>query len=295
MNQKQAEHDEGECAVVPANLAVTEAAGRLLVSETLRSSAESSGSKQAEPKQDEEHMSLFWRVFGGTILSISALVVMTLYNNMSSGITDLRAELNREQQARAELVKKEEFNTRSTNIYDRLRSHDGLKADLEGLRERVAASAAAVDGVKRDTTGLVDGFKKEMGTAVEGLKKEVSATTDLVKKEEACLEVVKDRLTAVETLKRDVAGIDVVKEKLLSATTDIKALRDDISKVQMDVERSRSSELERKSSQEILYKQIEDSLKELQKGLQDCREKLARLEGAQPATPARTVPAGTKP
>ena len=37
----------------------------------------------------------------------------------------------------------------------------------------------------------------------------------------------------------------------------------------------------------------EETLKELQKGLQDCREKLARLEGAQPATPG-VRPAGGK-
>ena len=37
-------------------------------------------------------MSLFWRVFGGTILSIVALAAVTLYNNLSNGISDLRAE-----------------------------------------------------------------------------------------------------------------------------------------------------------------------------------------------------------
>src|SRR5580700_872640 len=42
--------------------------------ETGRSVAESSGEKPPEPKKEEEHVSLFWRIFGGTILSIVALV-----------------------------------------------------------------------------------------------------------------------------------------------------------------------------------------------------------------------------
>jgi len=285
--QKQDECDESERA--------TAASGKLVLSETMRSAAESSGSKQAQPEKEEEHISLFWRVFGGTILSISALVIMTLYNNLSSSITDLRTELNHSQQAQADLVKKDDFNTRSTSLYERIRTLDALKADLEGLRERVTASAAAVDGVKKDTGVTVEGLKKEVGTTVEGLKKEVVGTTDLVKKDEALMEIVKERLAAVESLKKDVAGIDVLKDKLATTTSDVKAMRDDIAKLQQEVERNRSAELERKSSQEIQYKQVDESLKELQKGLQDCREKLARLEGAQPGTTPRPTTPPTKP
>jgi chromosome segregation ATPase len=285
--QKQDECDESERTAATS--------GKLVVSETLRSAAESSGSKQAEPQKEEEHISLFWRVFGGTILSISALVIMTLYNNLSSSITDLRTELNHAQQAQADLVKKDDFNTRSTGLYERIRTLDALKADLEGLRERVTASAAAVEGVKKDTGATVEGLKKEVGTTVEGLKKEVVGTTDLVKKDEALMEILKERLAAVESLKKDVAGIEVLKDKLATTTSDVKAMRDDIAKLQQEVERNRSADLERKSSQDLQYKQVDESLKELQKGLQDCREKLARLEGAQPGTTPRPTPPTTKP
>ncbi len=287
MIQKQDECDESE--------RTNAASGKIVLSETMRSAAESSGSKQAQPEKEEEHISLFWRVFGGTILSISALVIMTLYNNLSSSITDLRTELNHAQQAQADLVKKDDFNTRSTSMYERIRTLDALKADLEGLRERVTASAAAVDGVKKDTGVTVEGLKKEVGTTVEGLKKDVVGTTDLVKKDEALMEILKERLAAVESLKKDVAGIDVLKDKFATTTSDVKAMRDDIGKLQQEVERNRSADLERKSSQDLQYKQIDESLKELQKGLQDCREKLARLEGAQPGTTPRPTPPPTKP
>ena len=50
--------------------------------------------------RNEEKISIFWRVFGGTILSIVALAVITLYNSISSNISDLRNEVNREREAR---------------------------------------------------------------------------------------------------------------------------------------------------------------------------------------------------
>jgi hypothetical protein len=53
--------------------------------ETARAAAE--GGAKDPPKKEEEHLSVFWRVFGGTILSICALVAITLYNNMSSNIS----------------------------------------------------------------------------------------------------------------------------------------------------------------------------------------------------------------
>ena len=67
-----------------------------------------------------------------------------------------------------------------------------------------------------------------------------------------------------------------------SAAADLKTVRDEMQKVQQEQERNKASDLERKSSRDLQAKQVEEALKELQKGLQDCREKIARLEGAQP-------------
>ena len=105
--------------------------GELAAMETARSAAESA--MKAEPQKDEEHhISVFWRVFGGTILSITALVAITIYNNMSSSITELRNELSREREALAGMVKKDEFNTRNTAMYERIRGIDAVKVELEG-------------------------------------------------------------------------------------------------------------------------------------------------------------------
>lgn len=240
--------------------------------ETARIGGGAGSDKPPEKKSDEEHMSLFWRVFGGTILSIVALVTITLFNNMSSSITELRADISREREARAELVKKEEFNTRVTSIYERMRGIDAAKIELEGVKEKTGANAAAIEGAKKDTAA-----------ALEALKKDAAATSDAVAKDVAAVEVVKEKVNALEAIKKDVAGLDSLKERLAATVADMKALRDDLNKVTGEVVKNRTFDLERKTFRDAQHKQVEETLKELQKGLQDCREKLARLEGAKPA------------
>ena len=233
-------------------------------SESLRSAVESSAAGRRETKDDEK-MSLFWRVFGGTILSIVALGSITLYNGVSSNIAELRGELNREREARAELVKKDEFNTRTSNQYERMRSFDGMRAEHEALKERLSANAASLEAVKKDVAG----------------------TVDVVKKDAAALEVLKERQTALEGVKKELAGLELLRERLSVLAADLKTHRDDMTKLFQEVERNRTGDAERKTVRDAQLKQVEETVKELQKGLQICREKLARLEGAQPGGPAR--------
>jgi chromosome segregation ATPase len=284
--EKQEEHEDSTSA----------ACGKLVVAETLRSTANPPVAVGKKSKEDKgEHISLFWRVFGGTIISISSLIVITLYNNISTSISDIRSDLSKERDARADLVKKDDFNTRSTGIYDRIRSLDAMKPEMEGLRERVTANSGAMDGLKKDTGATVDALKKDVTATVEGLKKDMAAATDMVKKDESQLEIMKDRLSIVESYKKDVAAIDVLKDKIATAIADLKGIHDEVAKLQQAAERSRSTELERKASGDLQLKQVEESLKEMQKALQDCREKLARLEGAQPGSTTKPIVETGKP
>jgi small-conductance mechanosensitive channel len=103
---------------------------------------------RAHPGHPDDRVSVFWRVFGGTILSIFALVAVTLYNNLQSNVTELRAELSRSNEARAELVKKEEFNARTQNIWDRVQTLQELKATVSALKEQVAGYGEKQGDVK---------------------------------------------------------------------------------------------------------------------------------------------------
>jgi chromosome segregation ATPase len=251
--------------------------GEMMAAETARSAAESSAEKA--PKKEEEHISLFWRVFGGTILSIVALVSITLYNNISSSITELRNEVSREREARAELVKKDDHNSRVTSIYERMRGIETVKVELEGMKEKVSGATSGTAAAKKETT-----------VALEAIKKDVTAALDAMKKDEAALEVLKERVAALEGVKKEIAGLDALKEKVTTLTVELKSAREELAKVSGDVERNKTSDLERKAFRDAQAKQIEEALKELQKGMQDCREKLARLEGAKPARPVPPAP-----
>lgn len=274
-----------------------------LAAETLRSVANPPVAEKHAEKKEDEKISLFWRVFGGTILSIVALVLMTFYNNLTSSIADLRAEvgklrderaslpkkedvdavrgdLAREKEGRAGYIKKEDYDTRSRTMYDRIRAVEGFKTDIETVRERVTANATAVEGVRKETA------------AIETIKARVEASAmvlDGLKKDTAGIEVLRERIVAVEGLKKDVAMIDLIKEKLTTATGDLKLARDELQKLQQEVDRNKTADQERKASRDSQYKALEDAQKDLQKMLQECREKLARFEGAQPAIP-RGVP-----
>ena len=103
--------------------------------------------KASNHAHPDEKVSLFWRVFGGTILSIAALIAITLYNNQSSSITELRAEVSRLSEARAETVKKEEFNSRTQSMWDRMQQLQEMRVTVTSLKEQLS-------GYGKDTGSL---------------------------------------------------------------------------------------------------------------------------------------------
>jgi hypothetical protein len=267
-----------------------------VLAQVLRGGSEPVGLPKPE-KKDEERMSLFWRVFGGTILSIVALVGITVFNNLMAGIAELRAdlaranearanaivelrtEIARNNEARAELIRKDEFNTRMSSNWDRIQALQqqnntqnatitSLRTEIDGLKERLAKQGTDLEAARKDG-----------GSSVEAVKKDVTATVEAIRKEVAALEVMKERLALI--------------------VADQKASREDLLKLRQDVDRNQSYDLERKGNRDLQYKQIDETLKELQKGLQDCREKLARLEGQTsppaPATPKKGAGPRTTP
>lgn len=256
---------------------------------TLRTAAD-----HADPgkKSGEEQMSLFWRVFGGTILSIAALVAVTVFNNITSGISELRADLTkanearvtlandlrtdlaRTNEARGDLARKDELQSRMTTVWERFQTIQtqaaaqattitSLKTENDGLKDKLAKTAADLDAAKKDFTA-----------AVEALKKDQTATTDVLKKDVSALESVKDRLA------------------LLCA--DVKTAQAEFQKLRTDVDKNQAYDLERKTTRDKQYSRFDEAIKELQKNSQDAREKLARLEALAGAT-GITPTAGTEP
>jgi hypothetical protein len=148
VKERRIDGDEGSGMVRARTATMVEA-------ETLRSS---SNQDHGPAARGEERISLFWRVFGGTLLSIAALVVITVYQSFSSALSDLRNEIIRINDARGELIKKDEVSTKMTRVWSELKERIAERAvqveqqvkegeqerkelhrELQQLRERLAA------------------------------------------------------------------------------------------------------------------------------------------------------------
>lgn len=271
----------------------------------------SKATEHEKMKNDEERMSLFWRVFGGTILSICALVGITLFNNFSSSLSELRSDINRINEARGDLVKKDEFNTRISTNYDRVQqlqtqnttqnaSITSLQTAVGEMKDRMAALKLDVDTARKDAIAAGETAKKEMAATLELARKEQSAINDGLKKEVAAIEGVKVRLTAAETMKKEIDAIkkelgalDAAKEKLAMILLELKDHRDELGKLRQDTERNQAGDAERKKSRDEQYAKLLDTMKDLDKAVRVCSEKIARLEGS--VTPTKAVtPSGEK-
>jgi septal ring factor EnvC (AmiA/AmiB activator) len=111
MSQNRKQSVDGESLLEP---------GLVVATETLRSKREACRTDTAPPR-GEDRISVFWRVFGGTLLSIAALVVMTVYQQFSASITELRNAVTRVNETQADLAKKDELNSRTNSIWSTLK------------------------------------------------------------------------------------------------------------------------------------------------------------------------------
>ncbi len=91
-----------------------------------------------EPSKGEERISWFWRIFGGTLLSLAGLTVVTLSQQVTNNLHDLRSDLNRLNEARGDLVKKDELNSRITSVWNSIKDLQTVNATLTAAKERVS-------------------------------------------------------------------------------------------------------------------------------------------------------------
>jgi hypothetical protein len=115
-----------------------EARGPLLRAvETLRSTGASPHALHKPIKAGgEERISLPWRLFGGTLLSIAALVCLTAYQQLTSTLSELRNNLNHLNESRGDLVKTDDFNSRMTALWNTVKELQAAGAALSALKER---------------------------------------------------------------------------------------------------------------------------------------------------------------
>jgi chromosome segregation ATPase len=147
----------------------------ILAAETLRA-GDTAERGRKEEKSSEEKISLFWRVFGGTILSICALVVINAYQSQANNIHDLRNDVGRLREAGGEYIKKDEFNTRTTTLWNSIRELQAVSASVTVLGSRLTAAEQQLAAAERE--------RKEMQAALAqaGVVKDRLAVLDEMRK-----------------------------------------------------------------------------------------------------------------
>jgi hypothetical protein len=181
----------------------------ILAAETLRHAIPDT--EPCLPPKGEERISAFWRICGGTLLSITALVALTVCQHFNSSLnelrsdlgrlnedlrkdlshlgTDLRKDLNRLGEAQGDLVKKDEYNIRMKSVWDSIKELRDDKAGLNALRER--------SGFTDQRLKVEEDERKELAREVQRLR-EVKAGDDSRKELLGELQRLRERVAAVE-------------------------------------------------------------------------------------------------
>jgi septal ring factor EnvC (AmiA/AmiB activator) len=134
-----------------------------LATETLRN-ADPNGQPAVPPSRGEERLSLFWRVFGGTLLSIAALVVMTVYQQFNSTLNDVRKEMSRLNEVNSDLVKKEEFNARTTSIWAGIKECGNDVPSLKTRTQLLENQVRTLEQDRKDLAREVQTLRERLAT-----------------------------------------------------------------------------------------------------------------------------------
>jgi hypothetical protein len=224
--------------------------GTVLAAETLRSAANPPPAAESNPDKAEERVSVFWRIFGGTVLSIIALVCVTVYQQVSGAINELRTGITHLNEARADLVTKQDVDGRFTTLWGAVKELQAINVTVQSLKERAM---------------LRDQQNKEEEERKETLHKELHALT-------AAVTALKERaLMQDEQAKAESERKETFCKELCALNTTVTALK------------------ERTLLHDQQWKQ-ENERKELVRELHQLRERLATLEGRSPTAAAPTMP-----
>ncbi len=168
----------------------------ILAAETLRHSE--GPAKTPSHEKPEERISIFWRLFGGTVLSICALVMINAYQSLASNIHDVRGDLSRLRDAAGEFIRKDDFNNRTMTLWTTLRDLQNMQGPVSVLTNKLAAleqqasawerdhkevvNLAAAIATLREKDALLDKLVKEAETERRDLAREVQALRERLAK-----------------------------------------------------------------------------------------------------------------
>lgn len=119
-------------------------------------------------EHEEEHTPLWIKIFGGSILSIGFLCVITLTGYVVSNLNNIQCQVNA---VNADMLSKKEFTDRQKSVWDAIKiSNDGLASAKERLN--------AVELSAKERQMWMDKYEAriaEQGKSIEAANKEIAA------------------------------------------------------------------------------------------------------------------------
>ena len=149
----------------------------VLADEAMRSAATPSATALSGASASTgEKIPLFWQIFGGTIVSVVALMIITVFSQLNSNATDLRRDVN---QLQAEQVRKDELNVRLSALWKSINDLQATTASRASLEESIGVLHHDLDTrIKSDDDQLKDVQRQleQMSRRVQALAERVAST-----------------------------------------------------------------------------------------------------------------------
>jgi chromosome segregation ATPase len=237
----------------------TNQAALLAAAETIRPKHHHPANLERPAKPDAEGgVSVFWRVFGGTILSIAVLIVITVCNQFSSSLNDLRRDLNAQVESRSDLVKKADLDYNTTALWTAVKETRASASAAQTLTDK---TKSLEQWAERQAKNAGDDRKELLGRIEENRKSLQDENRDTVKK------------------------LDELRKTLDDERKDYQRKLDEQRKTAEDERKELAHKFEDKQ------KRFEEQNKELTAKLQGLAERLAAVESLQNIKKSVTTPA----
>jgi hypothetical protein len=170
------------------------------VAEALRAVAAPAGADAPPPAKGEDRVPVLWRVFGGTVLSVLGLVALTVYQQFSGALADLRgelghlgkevrADLGHLSEAQGEAVKQDKFAATMKYAWDAIKDLRDDRTAVTAVKERVSVLA--------ETFRVSEEQQKELAREVQQLR-ELRAAEDERRALRGEVQRLRERLSLLE-------------------------------------------------------------------------------------------------
>jgi hypothetical protein len=151
----------------------------ILAAETVRA-GDLNPAVPARTHNPEERVSLFWRIFGGTILSICALFVINAYQSMNGSIHEVRSDLGRLRETAGDFIRKDDFNSRQSTLWNSIRELQAMQTSVTVMANKQTTLEQQAGAVERDHKELL-----AVIAAMQALREKDAALEKIVKDAES--------------------------------------------------------------------------------------------------------------